>query len=48
MKLLTRPDGVSLAWKVRGEGPSIVLAKQFFGVAEHRPAARDLDATAAS
>jgi pimeloyl-ACP methyl ester carboxylesterase len=34
MPNLLRPDGVSLAWQERGEGPLIVLANQFFGVAE--------------
>lgn len=44
MKLLTRPDGVSLAWKQHGEGPSIVLANQFFGVAEtFAPLLEDLE-----
>jgi pimeloyl-ACP methyl ester carboxylesterase len=28
---VSRPDGVSLAWEERGEGPPIVLANQFFG-----------------
>ena len=34
MPLLSRPDGVSLAWEEVGDGPSVVLANQFFGVAE--------------
>ena len=34
MLTLERPDGVKLAWAVRGEGPPVVLANQFFGVAE--------------
>jgi pimeloyl-ACP methyl ester carboxylesterase len=34
MPFLTRPDGVKLAWEERGEGASVVLANQFFGVAE--------------
>jgi pimeloyl-ACP methyl ester carboxylesterase len=34
MPLLPRTDGVSLAWDERGEGPAVVLANQFFGVAE--------------
>jgi pimeloyl-ACP methyl ester carboxylesterase len=34
MPFLTRPDGVKLAWEQRGEGPPVVLANQFFGVAE--------------
>jgi pimeloyl-ACP methyl ester carboxylesterase len=31
---VSRPDGVKLAWEERGEGPLVVLANQFFGVAE--------------
>jgi pimeloyl-ACP methyl ester carboxylesterase len=31
MERLTRPDGVELAWSVRGAGPTVVLAGQFFG-----------------
>jgi pimeloyl-ACP methyl ester carboxylesterase len=34
MPLLSRPDGVSLAWEEAGDGPPVVLANQFFGVAE--------------
>jgi pimeloyl-ACP methyl ester carboxylesterase len=34
MPLLSRPDGVNLAWEERGEGPPIVLANQFFGIAD--------------
>jgi pimeloyl-ACP methyl ester carboxylesterase len=34
MPSLERPDGVRLAWAERGEGPVVVLANQFFGVAE--------------
>jgi len=33
MPFLSRTDGVKLAWEERGEGPPIVLANQFFGVA---------------
>jgi pimeloyl-ACP methyl ester carboxylesterase len=31
MPLLTRPDGVQIAWEERGEGPLVVFANQFFG-----------------
>jgi pimeloyl-ACP methyl ester carboxylesterase len=31
---VSRPDGVRLAWEERGEGPLVVLANQFFGVAD--------------
>jgi pimeloyl-ACP methyl ester carboxylesterase len=34
MPLLTRPDGVQIAWEERGEGPLVVLANQFFGEAD--------------
>ena len=34
MPFLSRPDGVKLAWEERGEGTPVVLANQFFGVAE--------------
>jgi pimeloyl-ACP methyl ester carboxylesterase len=34
MKKLTVPDGVSLAWDERGDGPLVLLANQFFGQAE--------------
>lgn len=31
MPRVSRPDGVELNWDVRGEGPLIVIANQFFG-----------------
>jgi pimeloyl-ACP methyl ester carboxylesterase len=34
MAFLARPGGVDLAWNEEGEGPLVVLANQFFGVAE--------------
>jgi pimeloyl-ACP methyl ester carboxylesterase len=34
MPRLSRPDGVSLAWEERGQGPLVVLANQFFGQPE--------------
>ena len=34
MPRISLPDGVSLAWETRGEGPLVVLANQFFGQPE--------------